>query len=74
MTIGSQEILSKALSLQPMARAKLISALIESFDKEGREHLDSLWAEEAESRIEAFDAGKLTADSAAAVFDRLNNP
>ena len=34
--------------------------------------LPALMAAESESRIDAFDAGQITADSAEAVFERIN--
>ena len=33
---------------------------------------EALWAEEAEDRIDAYDKGMLQADSAEAVFQRIN--
>ena len=72
MTKTANEILIKALSLDPMERAELIENLFRSFDKEEDNRINVLWAEEAESRIDAFEAGKLSADSADAVFKRIS--
>jgi len=33
---------------------------------------EALWAEEAEAKIDAYDEGTLQADSAEAVFQRIN--
>ncbi len=46
--------------------------LDELFDAPFDERVDALWKEEIESRVKAFDAGKITADSAEAVFKRIN--
>lgn len=72
MTITAEEILKQALNLEPVERAQLIDALFHSFDKTADNEIDAAWAEEAESRIDAYDSGKLGADSAKAVFERIN--
>lgn len=72
MTTSAQAILKQALCLDPIERAELIEELFHSFDKVSDRKIDSLWADEAESRINAYDAGQLCADSAKAVFERIN--
>lgn len=72
MTTASQAILKQALSLDPVERAELIEELFHSFDKAPDRNIDALWADEAESRIDAYDAGQICADSAKAVFGRVN--
>jgi putative addiction module component (TIGR02574 family) len=72
MTRGTQTILKQALHLKPVERAELIDRLQRSFDKDEDDRISALAAEEAESRIEAYDAGKITADSEEAVFERIN--
>jgi putative addiction module component (TIGR02574 family) len=72
MTKHAEAILKEALELEPDERAELIHLLARSFEQTTDDRIDALAAEEAESRIEAYDAGKLTADSAEAVFERLN--
>lgn len=72
MTTATQTILKQALSLNPVERAELIEELFHSFDKAHDDKIDTLWAGEAESRINAYDAGQINADSAKAVFDRIN--
>ena len=64
-------IASEALLLGPVERAQLIEELLNSFDAKNRAELDRLWADEAENRIEAFEAGKLAASSAQDVFRRV---
>lgn len=72
MTEAALQVLREALGLSPIERAELIDGLLRSFDPNpDQRHLDA-WKEEAESRIDAFDAGMLTDDSAEAVFDRIN--
>lgn len=68
MTMEAQAILGKALQLDAVERAELIEAIFRSFDKTGNRRVDTLWAEEGESRIDAFDTGKMPADNAAAVL------
>ena len=72
MTTATEAILKQALGLNPVERAELIDELFHSFDKAPDKNIDALWADEAESRIDACDAGKITADSAKAVFERIN--
>lgn len=72
MTTATRTLLKQALSLNPVERAELIEELFHSFDKTHDKKIDALWAEEAESRIDAHDAGHLSADSAKAVFERIS--
>ena len=72
MTEAALQILREALGLSPIERAELIDGLLRSFDPNpDQRHLDA-WTKEAESRIDAFEAGMLPDDSAEAVFDRIN--
>jgi len=73
MTTEAQAILQQALRLSAVERAELIEALFRSFDPSGDRRVDTLWAREAESRIDAYEAGKTTADSADNVLKRINN-
>lgn len=72
MTTATKTILKQALNLNPVERAELIEKLFHSFDKTHDDKIDALWADESESRIDAHDAGKITADSAKTVFERIN--
>ena len=72
MTNATQAIFEQALRLNPVERAKLIDELFHSFDKSHDERIDALWAVESESRIDAFDAGQISADSAEDVFERIS--
>ena len=53
-----KEILKAALALAPAQRVELIDKLLSSLDKPDKE-IDELWAEEAESRIKAYEKGKI---------------
>ena len=72
MTATTARILRDALSLDPMERAELIDQLLHSFDSSSTSPQYAAWREEAESRIDAFEAGRLTDDAAEAVFARIN--
>jgi putative addiction module component (TIGR02574 family) len=72
MTTATRSILKQALNLNPVERAELIDELFHSFDDAHDDKIDGLWAGESESRINAYDAGKITSDSAKAVFERIN--
>lgn len=54
----SKKILEQAIALSPIERAKLIDQLMFSLDKPDQE-LDKQWAEEAESRLEAYKKGEM---------------
>jgi putative addiction module component (TIGR02574 family) len=53
-----EEILKDALNLKPAEKAELVDKLLSSLDKPDGE-LDELWAKEAESRIDAYEQGKI---------------
>ena len=55
-----EDILKEAISLRPLDQAKLVDQLIAVLDTPDPE-LDKLWADEAESRLDAFKRGKLKA-------------
>jgi len=71
MTHAAQAVFDQALRLDPVERAELIDQLFHSFDHAPDRAVDAAWAREAEARVDAFDRGDLTADSADAVFERL---
>ena len=63
-----KELESEALKLDPKARARLASKLLESLENlSEKENLD-LWAEEAQRRDEAMDRDGAAGKTAAAVF------
>jgi putative addiction module component (TIGR02574 family) len=55
-----ERILKEAAALSPSEKARLIDQLIFSLDRPDAE-IDRLWAEEAESRLEAYEKRKLKA-------------
>jgi putative addiction module component (TIGR02574 family) len=56
MTARAEQVLSEALSLAPSERAQLAEQLFCSLDISQQE-LDRLWAQEADSRIDAYNRG-----------------
>jgi putative addiction module component (TIGR02574 family) len=54
------QILKEALSLKPDQKAELVDKLLASLDKPDQE-IDDLWDREAESRIDAYERGKIRA-------------
>lgn len=71
MTAVAEKVLKQALRLDPVERAELIEELFLSFDEGRRKAIDARWAEEAESRIDAYEAGMMVADSDENVFRRI---
>lgn len=55
---ASKELLEEILSLSADEKAELVDQLIVSLDNPNKE-LDELWAQEAESRLDAHDKGAL---------------
>jgi len=72
MTTETQTILKRVLNLNAVERAELIEAIFRSFDKSKDNQVDSAWAKEAESRVDAYESGKLKSRSAASVMRRIN--
>lgn len=72
MTATAEHILKDALDLSPVERAELIERLFQSFDRSQDRRVDAAWATEIESRIDAYDKGKINASSAEDVFARIN--
>jgi len=65
----AKDILKEAIRLEPTEKVKLVDQLITSLDKPDKE-LDKLWAEEAESRLDAYKQGKLKAISLEEVLSK----
>jgi putative addiction module component (TIGR02574 family) len=72
MDNNAQQIFKDALAMQPVEKAALIEKLFLSFDQERQNSINQLWAEEAESRLEGFAAGKICARPFTAVLSELN--
>ena len=60
MNAAATEIAAIAKALPPIERAEVIESLIESMLHSDKE-IEALWAEEAESRIDALEHGEITA-------------
>jgi len=62
-------IADNALSLPVIQRVELVELLLSSLDHPDKE-IDDLWAEEAESRIDAYEMGKVKAVSLEQVLSK----
>ncbi len=71
MTARAEQVLSEALNLPPSERAQLAERLFSSLDVSQKE-LERLWAQEADSRIDAYDRGDIKAVSANDVFKNIS--
>jgi putative addiction module component (TIGR02574 family) len=67
----ADNILADALELPPMARAELVENILSSFEFQGKNTINALWAQEAEDRIDAFERGELTAIPAKDIFAEI---
>ena len=63
-----EELEAEALRLDPKGRARLAGRLLESLDELSPEENTQIWAEEAQRRSAALNAGALLARSADDVF------
>jgi putative addiction module component (TIGR02574 family) len=70
MTARAEQILNEALGLPSSERAQLAERLFSSLDISQQE-LDRLWAEEADSRIDAYERGQVKAIPANKVFKNI---
>ncbi len=68
MTARTQQVLEAVLDLPPIERAELVEQILASFDFPSREQTDTLWAQEAEDRIDAYDRGEIKAAPASEVL------
>jgi putative addiction module component (TIGR02574 family) len=66
---ATYEILKEVLALKPEQKAKLIDKLLSSLDMPDKE-IEKLWAKEAESRIDAYERGKIRAISLEKVLEK----
>jgi putative addiction module component (TIGR02574 family) len=64
-------IQDEILGLPAMERARLIDVLWKSISAPEQQAREAAWAAESERRIDAYDAGKLTARDAKDVFADL---
>ena len=69
----AEDILANALELPPLERAELVESLLSSFEFPSRGTIDSLWAQEAEDRVDAFERGELAAIPARDVLTEMEN-
>ena len=74
MSDQGQQVLQQALSLSPEERLKVAELLLSSLDSAAQQRIDSLWAAEAEDRLDALDRGGIQTISARDVFDELSEP
>ncbi len=72
MAAVAEKVMESALGLSPGDRAELIERLFLSFDKTTDRSVDEAWKAETESRIDAYDAGKISASPASEVFNRIS--
>lgn len=63
------DILKETLTLPPEKKAELIDRLISSLDEPDRE-IEKLWAEEAESRVDAYEQNKIKAFTLKEVLEK----
>ena len=72
MSAVLESVFREALQLDPIDRAELLNRLFFSFSPVENEKADAKWRKEVENRVIAFDAGKISADTAENVFKRLS--
>jgi putative addiction module component (TIGR02574 family) len=73
MTVSTEQLRKEALALPLVERAALAEELLSSLDRPDP-RIDALWAQEAEDRLAAFEAGEMEAIPAEEVFKELEHP
>ncbi len=72
MTPLAMTVLAQAEKLPPIERIELIERLFFSLDStHERRRIDSMWAEESESRLSAYERGEMEAIPVKEVFRKL---
>ena len=68
MSKRGAQLLEEALLLPSTERAQIAEHLLRSLDSSTADRIDTLWAAEAEDRIDAFERGEIEAVSAEDAF------
>ncbi len=71
MTTRGEQLLEEALSLPPKERAEIAERILSSLDLATQQENDRLWAQEVESRVDAYERGDLKAVPADEVFKKI---
>ena len=72
MTKSANNILNQALELTASERADVVEKLLSSLDAPDS-IIDSIWANEADARVEAFERGEISSISAEKVFKKYRS-
>ena len=70
-TISSEELFDEVLNLPEDERARLVAALLASFDGPADPDAEEAWAREIERRVREIEEGRVTLEPWASVRDRL---
>ena len=73
MATLNKDLLQDVMALPVDLRTKLIDILIESLNLPAQQHIDELWAEEADRRLADLDSDKVKFISGEKVFDEIRN-
>lgn len=68
----AEKLIQQALGLPPDERAEVAERLLQSLEP-SLSAIDQLWAQEAESRIDAYERGEIEAIPAEDVFNAIKN-
>ena len=71
MSVDVQVILNQALTLPADSRAAIAARLLESLDDEEQQENNEAWAKEAETRLDAYDQGLMSAIPGKKVIEGL---
>ncbi len=64
-------ILTEISPLRPVEKLRLVDEILNSLNSPNTE-IDKLWEQEVESRVDAYDAGKISSVTASEVFKKYN--
>jgi putative addiction module component (TIGR02574 family) len=69
----TSKLFEEAKKLPPEEIAELIEKLLDSFDSKRKKSINEAWAKEAESRLDAYEAGKIDGTPIDKVFEEIEH-
>jgi putative addiction module component (TIGR02574 family) len=69
----TSKLLDEAKKLPPSEKAELIEKLLDSFDTQQRDQIEEAWVKEAESRLDAYEAGLIEGIPISKVFEEIEH-
>ncbi|MDA3923349.1 MAG: addiction module protein [Kiritimatiellae bacterium] len=72
MDITLKKVYDEAITLPPSERAELVEKIMSSFKYPAQQEMDTLWAKEAEERLDAYEKGLIGSTPSEEVFKEID--